>query len=197
MIIGKIVSSNSHTDLMAQVYRPGERDQTPRPDDYAFGTFVSMPVDSRRQVVGLIYDTLLVNPEYGRGGPRLTTDIGLERFMPDYILEKATMVGIVTLGTVCVDEQGCQVDHGVPALPVELEADVEVLGNEEVKAFHIPQGVLALGYLPRLMAQSRPCMPGLIERLVDRIEGLFPTERTRLGVLRTSLAWRNRVEVLR
>ena len=197
MVIAKVVRSNSHTDLVAEVYRPGERDETPKPDDYALGTFVSMRVDEQRRVVGLIYDTLLVNPEYGRGGPRIATDDGLERFMPDYILEKATLVGIVTLGTLRREGEVLRGDHGVPSVPVELEAEVESLSDDEVRAFHLPRGALALGYLPRLLAQGGACMPALIERLIERLQELFPAERARLAVLHTSLAWSARVEVMR
>ena len=197
MIIGKVVRSNSHTDLVAEVYRPGERPETPTPDDYAFGTFVAMRVDARRRVVGVIYDTLLVNPEYGRGGPRLTSEMGLERFMPDYILEKSTLLGVATLGTMCQGDGGWLVDQGVPAVAVGLDAEVEVMGEEEVRAFHAAGAALSLGYLPRLLAQQGPCMPGLIERLIARLQALFPAERSRLAVLHTSLAWKTRVEVLR
>lgn len=197
MIIAKVVRSNSHVDLVAEVYRPGERDQTPGPDDYAFGTFVSMRVDASRRVIGIIYDTLLVNPEYGRGGPRISTEVALERFMPDYIMEKATLIGIASLGTVCTSGNGRQVDHGVPQVAVELEAEVEVLSEDEVREFHSPGGMFCLGYLPRLIAQEGPCIPGLIERLIERLAALFPSELPRLDVLRTSVAWKTRVEVLR
>jgi hypothetical protein len=47
MITGKLARSNSHTDYVCQVYGPGEVD-TPRSHvDYAFGTFVCIPLEGQ------------------------------------------------------------------------------------------------------------------------------------------------------
>ena len=49
-MLGKIAKSNSHTDYVCQVYGPGEVETPPIPADYAFGTFVRIPLDGSAQV---------------------------------------------------------------------------------------------------------------------------------------------------
>ncbi len=98
MGIGKIVRSESHVRYTCQIYGPGEVAAPPEPAAYGFGSFVRMPLRTtlsapdaaaaapRRCVppraragpalwaVGLIYDTLLVNPAFGTLGPRLSNE---------------------------------------------------------------------------------------------------------------------------
>ncbi|MFO7635415.1 MAG: hypothetical protein R6W76_22915, partial [Caldilinea sp.] len=74
--IGKIVKSNSHIDYVCQVYGFGETPQPPAPEDYSFGAFVAAELEqdggAGATLVGLIYNTLLMNPEFGSLGPRLS-----------------------------------------------------------------------------------------------------------------------------
>ena len=70
MTLARIVKSNSHVEYVAQVMRPGEVDEAPAAADYAFGTFVAIPRSSGDVAVGVVFDTTLVNPEFGALGPR-------------------------------------------------------------------------------------------------------------------------------
>jgi hypothetical protein len=115
--IGKIVKSNTHIDYVCQVYNPGEIDAWPQPADYSFGTFVAIRLDDNGmpggQIIGVIYNTLLMNPDFGSLGPRLSPRQELEIFTPDYLAETATLVGIIAVGW--IDAAGvCH--QGVPAL---------------------------------------------------------------------------------
>lgn len=41
--------------------------------DYSFGSFVSIQLDQLEQrLIGVIYNTLLMNPDFGNLGPRLS-----------------------------------------------------------------------------------------------------------------------------
>src|SRR5713101_6204463 len=100
MDIGKIVKSSSHIDYVCQVYGPREVEQAPALADYAFGRFVRIAVHSEQRgehdtqiisalgkntepqtfAVGVIYDTILVNPEFGQLSPRLSNDVQVELF---------------------------------------------------------------------------------------------------------------------
>lgn len=64
MRLGKIIKSNSHPDYICQVYAAGEVGQPPARQDYAFGTFVRVELGGDRWLVGIIYDTMLFNPEF-------------------------------------------------------------------------------------------------------------------------------------
>ena len=89
--LGKLIKSNSHIDYVCQIYGPGEVEAPPAPADYAFGTFVSIPLDNAaNDLIGLIYDTQLFNPDFGNLGPRLSPVPDLAAFSPDYLAEKIT-----------------------------------------------------------------------------------------------------------
>ncbi len=134
--IGKIVRSESHVRYTCQVFGPGETVAPPEPADFAFGSFVRLPLRSAASVpdvarlvgrdpwpdarlaasvdalmspapantplksghfghasntppllagegargrgssfaIGLIYDTILLNPAFGTLGPRLSNE---------------------------------------------------------------------------------------------------------------------------
>ncbi len=206
MLIGKIVKSNTHVDYVCQVYGQGEVDSgAPSPEDYAFGTFVRLglgPVATQAQVppgerpsssylVGLIYSTILMNPEFGNLGPRLSPPADLEVFSPDYLREQATLVGIVTVGQVTPN----RTLQGVPRLATAVGAEVTTMSAEDVRTFHaLPPGDrLSLAYAPLLLAQGDPLIPHLLLNVVGRLADLFPDQARQLAVLRGNLAWKTAV----
>ncbi|MHB8993576.1 MAG: hypothetical protein ACYC66_18295, partial [Chloroflexota bacterium] len=92
MLLGKVAKSNSHVDYVVQVFAPGEVAEPPLPEDYAFGRFVRIADEgSSYELIGVIYDTLLLNPTYGTLGPRLSTEPALSTFSPDYLPETSTV----------------------------------------------------------------------------------------------------------
>ncbi len=185
--IGKIVKSTTHVDYVCQVYGPGEVSSPPDPEDYAFGTFVRIGLDSGGYLVGLICDTVLVNPEFGHLGPRLSPPADLEIFSPDYLNERAVLVAIVTVGQVTT---GGDVRQNVPLLAATLGAMVEKMSDDEVRNFHRANGELLLAYAPRLLATREPLIPHLLLRVTDQLIGLFPEQARQLAVLRSHLAWK-------
>ena len=228
--IGKIVGSESHVRYTCQIFGPGEVAAPPDPAAYAFGSFVRMPLrtalaaadvaalDPRSvaaplrsdaltpmptqplSAVGLIYDTILVNPAFGTLGPRLSNDEQLALFSPDYLAERAVLVSILALGTMSGDgAPSGRVSHGVPALAPDLGAIVEPLSETEVRAFHTfadsPQSrpYLHLGYLPHTVAQDHPLLPMAMLRTVERLETLLPENAALLAIVKRNLAWRLKV----
>ena len=190
MRIGKIVKSNTHVDYVCQVYGPGEIESAPLPADYAFGTFARIGLaDGHSYLVGLIYSTILMNPEFGNLGPRLSSPADLEVFSPDYLREQATLVGIVAVGQ-AVRSRASQ---GVPPLAAAVGATVETMTAEEVRDFHRTGGGLSLAYAPLLLAQGDPLIPHLLLNVVNRLSDLFPDQARQLAVLRGNLAWKTAV----
>src|SRR6266567_6083392 len=163
MFIGKIVKSDSHINYVCQIYGPREVEVEPGPADYAFGRFVRVAIRSSNAdapdtrvveralgksqepityAVGVIYDTILLNPAFGSLGPRLSNETQVELFSPDYISEKAVLIYVMVLGMM---EQRpvtsnqleiLSVMHGVPLLSLELGSEIETMTDEEVRAFH-------------------------------------------------------------
>ena len=193
MLIGKIIKSNSHTDYICQVYGHSEVEVTPAADDYAFGTFVRTAQEDDRWLVGIIYDTVLFNPEFGRLGPRLSPEVELSVFSPDYINEKALLVGIISVGM--VDSSG-DVIQGIPPLAVKSEALVHTMADEQVRAFHAGSPDPQLAYAPVLLAKDPLLMPHLLQTVLKKLVVLFPEHKTLLSVLESELSWKAQISPL-
>src|SRR5712691_2585986 len=135
MYIGKIVKSDSHINYVCQIYGPREVEVEPSPADYAFGRFVRVAVRS-----GLNDDPTKL--AFGSLGPRLSNETQVELFSPDYISEKAILIYVMVLGMVeqRTSAQGkaeiLSIMHGVPLLSLELGSEIEIMSDEEVRAFH-------------------------------------------------------------
>lgn len=221
MSIGKIVKSDSHINYVCQIHGPREVDIEPNPTDYAFGRFVRIAARSGlvddfssdfRQpepvtyAVGVIYDTILVNPAYGSLGPRLSNETQVELFSPDYISEKAILTYVMILGMV---EQQTQINgtttllsimHGVPSLSLELGSMIETMTDEEVRAFHLfsdpgaTNPYLHMGYVPHIIAQRSSLLPMVTLRIIEQLERLFPQNMALLSIVKRNFAWRLKVE---
>ena len=187
-MFGKLIKSNAHTDYVCQIYGPGEVDASPSPADYAFGTFVRIPLAvGYGHLVGVIYDTVLLNPEFGNLGPRLSPVSDLAVFSPDYLAEKVTLVGITSVGMLAPDGT---LTHGVPPLAAQIDALVERMDDDAVRAFHqTPAGGVQMGYAPQLLALSSPLARQLLIHVIERLSRLFPAQKPKLAVLRNELAW--------
>jgi hypothetical protein len=194
--IGKIVKSNTHIDYVCQVYNQGEIEPWPQPSDYSFGTFVSIRLEENGapggQLVGVIYNTLLMNPDFGNLGPRLSPRQDLEIFTPDYLSETAILVGIIALGW--IDPTG-ECHQGVPALAATVNNPVDQMDMQELYSFHCDSaGRLSLRYVPVLLSQNNPLVPQLLIHIVDTLAALFPQQRNQLTVMRNNLAWKSIVQ---
>ena len=228
MNIGKIVKSDSHINYVCQIHGPLEFDQQPDPADYAFGRFVRIAIrseqsddhdvslqltpgkrsESQKHAVGVIYDTILVNPAFGSLGPRLSSETQVELFSPDYISEKAVIIYVMVLGmieqrlTPGGEREILSVMHGVPLLSLELGSVVETMTDDEVCVFHYfsdPEPTtkgqyLHMGYLPHIIAQRSSLLPMVTLRIIDQLERLFPHNLALLSIVKRNFAWRLKVE---
>lgn len=243
--LGKIVKSDSHVRYICQVFGAGEVASPPRPVDYAFGSFVRVPlraglatadvaalaegplpgsdalipaIHTGTWAVGVIYDTLLVNPAFGSLGPRLSNEGQVELFSPDYLSERAVLVAILLLGTLETSQTGGRqarsngsgrghptysVRHGVPPVAPDLGAVVSALPETDVRAFHyfaddgLPGGAtpyLHMGYLPHVVAQENPLLPMAVLHIIERLEGMFPANAALLSIVKRNFAWRLKVQ---
>lgn len=197
--IGKIVKSNTHVDYVCQVYSANEVSVCPQPIDYCFGGFVSIQLDDAAgnggaggQLIGVIYNTLLMNPDFGSLGPRLSPREDTAIFSPDYLAETATLVGIIALGWIDV-EGNCH--QGVPVLAATINNPVYTLSEEDLRHFHRDGvGRLSLRYVPLLLSQNNALSLPLLLNIVDRLTLLFPDQRGQLTLMRNNLAWKNVVQ---
>jgi hypothetical protein len=189
MKIARIVSSNSHIDYVARVIDSLDAEDPPDSKDYGFGEFVSVGLEDER-LVGVIYDSRLVNPEYANFGPRLSPSPALENFTPDFINEQGILIGILLIGTL---KAGSISEHAIPDRVVPPGTEVETMGSEEIARFHRNEkGEARLKYYPQLIAGAGRFGVPIIRSIIKQISPDFDEEgRRKLEVLSRSLQWQH------
>ena len=185
--IAKIVASHSHVDYVGRVIDRLDAEAAPGRDDYGFAQFVSLPVGAGEEVVGVVYDTLLVNPEYGSLGPRLSPPSELSVLSPDYLNEQGVLVGVLLLGW----RDAGVAHHAVPRRVIPVGQEVFRMSDEDALKFHRdPEGRLRLHYYSQVVAHAGAFSLPLLEAVLEQLEaGASADERQRFCVLRRSLAW--------
>ncbi len=188
MKIAKIVSSNSHIDYVARVIDALDVAEPPHYEDYGFAQFVKLPLEDEAQIVGVIYDSMLVNPEYANYGPRLSPKPELASFSPDYLNEQGFLIGILLLGTI---DKARKITHGVPRRVVPAGQDVFKIEAEEMKKFHADAGdCLQIHYYSQVIAHAGLFAVPLLEAIIEELAlDCSDSDRQRLGVLKQTLAW--------
>ena len=185
--IAKIVASRSHVNYVGRVIDRLDAEAAPAARDYGFAQFVSLPSDDGGEVVGVVYDTQLVNPEYGSLGPRLSPPSELAVLSPDYLNEQGVLVGLLLLGW--RDEGGSH--HTVPRRVIPVGQEVFRMPDEEVLKFHRDaEGRLRLHYFSQVVSHAGAFALPLLEAVLEQLErDASAEERQRFCVLRRSLAW--------
>ncbi len=188
MKIAKIVSSNSHVDYVARVVDALDAAEPPSPGDYGFAQFVKIPLESSEEIVGVVYNSMLVNPEYSNFGPRLSPRPELGSFSPDYLNEQGFLLGILLVGARSPDGK---ILHGVPRRVVPAGQDVYRIDEREMKAFHADANdCLQIHYYSQIVAHAGLFAVPLLERIIEQLSlDCTDADRQRLGVLKQTLAW--------
>jgi hypothetical protein len=190
--LAKIVKSNSHVDYVGRVIDVLDADAPPAPSDYGFAQFVSIPLEDGSEVVGVIYNSQLINPEYGNFGPRLSSLVDNSVLSPDYLNEQGLLVGILLLGW----RDASKVNHhSVPRRVIPVNQDIYRLVDEEVRRFHMDAGGrVQLHYYSQITTHAGPFSAALIEAIIEQLEPVCePEDRQRLCVLKQALVWQRTV----
>jgi hypothetical protein len=197
LAIGSIVSSNSHMDYTVDIQDGHVRDREPEPHEYGFGqpVFVRTIVDGTEYaMMGVIYNTQLVDPDQGRSGPRLAGD-DQRQFTPGYVEEQTTFAGVALLGTAEVTEDDSirSPDHGMP--PWTLSVDEEVLRCPDAvtAAFHTDgNGDLRMAYWDRLLDVAGDFGAEVTLAVLDRLRTVYDEEDDNqrvLDVIEQNVRW--------
>lgn len=195
MLLAKIIKSNSHVDYLARVLDSFETGEAPKAEDYGFAQFVKIVVGSG-EAVGVIYNSQLINPEFGNYGPRLSTPPDLNSvFSPDYLNEQGVMIGVLLLGW--RDERGAH--QGVPRAVLPINSQVETMTADEIRRFHRDKnGSVQLGYYAHVTIHARDFAFQLLAAIADQLEILLEeSQRAGLSVLRRTLSWQQTVGGIR
>ena len=197
--IGSIVSSNSHLDYVAEVYKERDCDRPPKLHEREFGqpVFLKKVVDGTEHVViGVIYDTQLVDPDQGRTGPRLAQD-DQAQFTPGYIEERTTLAGIALLGTAVItdDRAIAEPSQQMPRWTLEVDDTVYHCPEQFVETFHRVDGSVQLAYMDRLVDIAGDLGAEVVVTLIDRLRSLLPEDDSAqqvLDVVEQNVQWQAR-----
>ena len=197
--IGSIVSSNSHLDYVVEVYKDRDCDRPPELHEREFGqpVFIKKTVDgTEHAVMGVIYDTQLVDPDQGRTGPRLAQD-DQAQFTPGYIQERTTLAGVALLGTAEISEDGELENptHQMPRWTLEVEDTVFKSPDEVVVSFHSIDEQIQLAYMDRLLNIAGDLGSEVIVSLIDRLRRMLPDDDSNqrvLDVVEKNVQWQAR-----
>lgn len=196
--LGKIIGSNSHVDYVFEVYSQRERDNPPDPTDYEFGQFVYIQKEiqgTNRAFVGTIYDTVLVDPDQGRTGPRLAQPEEQNIFQPTYVDEKRVLAGVALLGCATVD--GGEVtdpDHSIPRWTLEVDDVVQKLPKGDMIRFHSIDDELRLEYYQRMIDVAGGFAEDILSQILDSCKEAEPDEAAALNVIQRNLEWQTKME---
>jgi hypothetical protein len=187
MKIAKSVSSNSHIDYVGRVIDSLDAIEPPSAEDFGFAQFVSLSLDAE-EIIGVIYDSILVNPDYSNFGPRLSPKPDLHSFSPDYLNEQGFLIGILLLGS---RQKDGKITHGVPRRAVPAGQDVLKVEPQDVKQFHTDENdCLQIHYYSQIVAHAGLFAVPLLESIIEQLnENCTEQDKQRLKVLKQTLLW--------
>ncbi len=191
MKIAKIVSSNSHIDYIGRVIDEFDMDSPPKPEDFGFADFVSVKAGSD-EIVGVIYDSKLINPEYANFGPRLSPAPTAQTFTPDFISEQGILIGILLLG---VADENDRAAHGVPRRIIPPGSFVEKMDLDSVRKFHTDGGGnLQMHYYSQIVSNAGNLAVPLLETIIATLlTDQEEPDRKRLELLNQNLKWQRTI----
>ena len=136
----------------------------------------------------MIYNSMLVNPDYSNFGPRLSPKPELGAFSPDYLNEQGFLIAILLLGTQGEDGRFL---HGVPRRVVPPGQSVFRIDAAEVRKFHSDENdCLQIHYYSQVVAHAGLFAVPLLEAVIEQLTlDCSESDRQRLGVLKQTLAW--------
>ncbi|HEY7543316.1 MAG TPA: hypothetical protein VID27_00450 [Blastocatellia bacterium] len=188
MKVAKVVKSNSHVDYVGRVLDRLETAAPPAPEHFRFGQFVSIQSGASK-MVGLIYNSQLINPEYGRLGPRLSSSADMNQvFSPDLVDEQGVLIGLLMVGW--IDEDSA-VHQGIPREVIAVNSEIILMNDEDVRRFHSDKDErIALHYYSQVITHARQFAPQLLLAVLDQLEGLFGEKsKSEIALLRRTLNW--------
>ncbi|MEM6592330.1 MAG: hypothetical protein AAF651_10780 [Cyanobacteria bacterium P01_C01_bin.73] len=206
--IGKVVKSNSHCDYVVQLDEKFDVAQPPIPEDYGFGQFVKLEDGDRHWAVGVVYNSLLLNPQFMNNGPRLSSEADLT-FTPDLINETRTLLGVALVGSLvkaasqpaAIADHSGYGSHGIPKVVVPVNTPVYQMSQTEVHQFHLSaDGKPQFCYYSHLLRSGGMFAAQLIQQVLGELIAaeLFAGDDQRaLEILCKELSWKNTMAAMR
>ncbi len=186
MQIAKIVGSESHIEYIARVMDTLDVENPPKPSDYGLGQFVSIKTNDLN-VIGVISNTELINPNFGLLSLRLASKESNQLFSPDHLHEQGVMIRVLLLGWL---ENNIGI-HKTPLEVLPVQSLVTVLEPEKIQAFHRNgQGKLSVGYYTQVVHVGGLMSNTLLNLIIRKLQDFASQdEQKKLALLKQNLNW--------
>lgn len=195
ILIGKIIRSESHILYWIQIDNEVEDRAAPSPQDCAFGNYVRIELSKARDttVVGLITDTMLIDRDALRAGPRLAQDVQAQQMLyPDFIDERIKLVQVLLIGY--VDEKD-QPHHDFPDMAPHLGDNVFKMNQNDIIDFHKINSEYKVGYYSAGIGAPGTLIVPLFLRVLRKLTEFFPPEKKAiLQLMRRNLEFKTKLE---
>ncbi|WP_435185137.1 hypothetical protein [Halobellus sp. EA9] len=198
LTLGTVAQSRSQMDYVVEVYRERERERPPEKQDYEFGQPVYATTTVRGDeygLVGVVYDSQLVDPDQGRDGPRLSNP-DQEMFVPGYVDEKRTLLGVAFLGFARLsphsDSDGydlADIEQEMPRWTLDIDDPVSKLSTDGFRQFHFSDGTLQVQYYDRLISTADRFGSEVTLSLIERLRNDTPADENMLDVIEQKVRW--------
>lgn len=200
MPFGRIVKTNSHVEYLCRIYGHLEESYTPAASDFAFGRFVMVTLEDTQgnflgHVVGVVFNTLVMDPDFGAANRSQLDGDEIEVTLPTYMQSAFTMVEIAGIGW--QDTRGHYAQTIPPHAPL-INAEVRAMFPAEVQHFHKPRDDdFQVDYLTYLVSHSNPLVGHFVLQQIQWLQKTFPEQQDELEVIYNIVAWRSIIGVLR
>lgn len=166
MIIGEVVSVPSLVEFEFQQTNGGILVE--------FGHFVKTKGQTNVTLVGIIIDIRILNPflnQFPRP-KRLPEGHAISSVFPDLVEQYPTVIDVFIIGYISSNNQIIQ---DIPLRPPNLYQPVELMGDEEIKTFHLLDGdVPTVNYLFRLQhLENQDFAQAAFNRVLTKLQTLF------------------------
>ncbi len=196
LTLGTVAESHSQMDYVVEVYRERERERPPEKQDYKFGQPVYTTTTihgTEYALIGVVYDSRLVDPDQGRASPRLSNP-DQELFVPGYVDEKRTLLGVAFLGYATLEQASegsnfADISQGMPPWTLEIDDSIRKLPREGFEQFHFPDGDLRVQYYDRLISTADRFGAEVILALLDRLRDGTSADEELLNVIEQKVRW--------
>ncbi|HYL99058.1 MAG TPA: hypothetical protein VEZ90_08905 [Blastocatellia bacterium] len=139
--------------------------------------------------VGIIYNSQLINPDYDRLGPRLSSPVEMNAvFSPDLLNEQGVLIGVLLVGWLDTDGTPRQ---GIPRTVIPVNSEIDTMPDDAVGSFHRdPSGRIAIHYYSHVMTHARQFAQQLLLAVLDQLQLMGPSESlSEIQLLRQTLNW--------
>lgn len=139
--------------------------------------------------VGIIYNSQLINPDYDRLGPRLSSPVEMNAvFSPDLLNEQGVLVGVLLVGWQNADGTPRQ---GIPRTVIPVNSDIVTMEDGVVSRFHQDSsGRIAIHYYSHVMTHARQFAQQLLLAVLDQLQSVSSSDLiSEIELLRRTLNW--------